>query len=67
MSCFLGFGRRMRGDGKFAELIRMQMALARKKFFEGRAFPEINYGLYEEQRNKILSEASGENNQLKLF
>jgi len=61
------FGRRMRGEGKFAELIRMQFSLARKKYLSGRQWPAMNFSLYEETRNKILAEADGSANQLKLF
>ena len=61
------FGRRMRGEGKFAELIRMQFSLARKKYLSGRQWPAMNFSLYEETRNKILAEDDGSANQLKLF
>ncbi len=61
------FGRRMRGEGKFAELIRMQFSLARKKYLSGRQWPAMNFTIYEETRNKILAVADGSANQLKLF
>jgi DNA repair photolyase len=61
------FGRRMRGEGKFAELIRLQFSLARKKYLAGRQQPGLNFGLYEDARNQILIDTSGNKNQLKLF
>jgi len=61
------FGRRMRGEGKFAELIKMQVSLARKKFLAGRQIPPLNYDLYEATRDRIIAEADGSINQLKLF
>lgn len=61
------FGRRMRGEGKFAELIRMQFALARQKFLKGRIIPSRDFSMYEEARNKILFDEQGDKNQLKLF
>ncbi|HWB64679.1 MAG TPA: PA0069 family radical SAM protein [Chitinophagales bacterium] len=60
------WGRRMRGEGKFAELIRTQFALARKKHLDGRKFPSLNYSLYKEARDKILDDINS-NGQLKLF
>ncbi|MBF6608396.1 MAG: PA0069 family radical SAM protein, partial [Flavobacterium sp.] len=44
------FGRRMRGEGEFAEMIRSQMNLARKKFFGGRVFPELNTDLHQQHK-----------------
>jgi len=61
------WGRRMRGEGKFAELIRMQFHLARQKYLSGRSIPPTNYDLYEDARNKIIIENHGDKNQLKLF
>lgn len=49
------FGRRMRGDGKFAELIRMQFHLARAKFMKDRKMPGFNFELYELNRNPQLN------------
>ncbi|WP_298157260.1 PA0069 family radical SAM protein [Flavobacterium sp.] len=49
------WGDRMRGDGEFAQIIRSQMAIARKKFFAGRSFPELNLDLYEQYRGGQLS------------
>ena len=61
------YGRRMRGEGKFGELVKMQMRLARKKFLQGKEWPVTNYDLYEPTRNQILIETSGPKEQLKLF
>ena len=61
------WGRRMKGEGKFAELIRIQFSLARQKFLKGKGLPPFNYSLYEDARNKILIETSGDKSQLKLF
>jgi len=57
------FGRRMRGEGKFAELIRNQMALARQLHLKGREFPPTNYDLFEPRKQEILNPIQ----QLKLF
>jgi len=51
------FGRRMRGEGKFAELIRNQMILARKKYLRDRDMPPYNYELFRKMGD----------GQLKLF
>ncbi|HEX8269236.1 MAG TPA: PA0069 family radical SAM protein [Flavobacterium sp.] len=51
------FGERMRGDGEFAQMIKSQMSLARKKFFAGKVFPELNTTLHEQYKD----------GQLKLF
>lgn len=51
------WGERMRGEGTFAQMIRSQVQLARKKFFEGRLFPELNHALFESYKD----------GQLKLF
>src|SRR5690606_5282877 len=40
------WGNRMRGDGEFAQMIRSQMTLGRKKFFADKEFPELNTSLY---------------------
>ncbi len=61
------FGRRMRGEGKFAELIRLQFSLARKKFLQGKVWPASNFDLYEEARNQIIIDTQGDKSQLKLF
>jgi|ERR1043165_6708474 DNA repair photolyase len=61
------WGRRMKGEGKFAEMIRSQVVLARKKFLSGRVWPATDYSLYEAARNEILISNSGPKEQLKLF
>ncbi len=48
------WGDRMRGDGTFAEQIRSQVALARRKFFAGREWPELNTSLYAQYRDGQL-------------
>ncbi|MBX7107744.1 MAG: PA0069 family radical SAM protein [Chitinophagales bacterium] len=40
------FGTRMRGEGEIAESIRQLFTVARKKYFEGRVFPELDYSLF---------------------
>lgn len=40
------YSMRMRGEGKFAEMVRSQIHLARRKFFAGKVFPEMNTTLY---------------------
>lgn len=61
------YGRRMRGEGKFAELIKAQFTLARQKYLQGRQWPARNYNLYEETRNAIILEQGNHKPQLKLF
>lgn len=61
------YGRRMRGEGKFAEMIRAQFVLARKKYLADRVWPVRNNNLYEETRNAIILEQSYKKPQLKLF
>ncbi|HEX8563162.1 MAG TPA: PA0069 family radical SAM protein [Flavobacterium sp.] len=48
------FGERMRGDGEFAQMIKSQMALARKKFFAGKVYPELNTNLHEQFKDGQL-------------
>ncbi|MCW5907120.1 MAG: PA0069 family radical SAM protein [Chitinophagales bacterium] len=48
------YGRRMKGDGNFAELIKQQYLLAKLKFMSGRKLPALDYGLFEERRTAIL-------------
>lgn len=36
------FGRRIKGEGALAEQIQQTVSLARKKYFEGRSFPDFN-------------------------
>jgi DNA repair photolyase len=61
------FGRRMRGEGKFAELVRVQMTLARKKFLAGRSIPPINFDLFEPRRRELWDLGKEPERQLKLF
>lgn len=49
------FGDRMRGQGNFAEIIRSQVQLARRRFFEGRATPAYNLDLFEQMKTPQLS------------
>lgn len=49
------FGDRMRGEGNFAELIRSQVQLARRKFFADREVPAFNLELFEQLKNPQLS------------
>ena len=42
---------RMRGEGEFAKQISAQVALARRKFFAGREFPELNMSLFSQYKN----------------
>jgi DNA repair photolyase len=57
------YGRRMRGEGKFAELIRNQMVLAKSLHLKGREFPPTNYDLFAQRKEEILNPIQ----QLKLF
>lgn len=61
------WGRRMKGEGRFSELIRQQMVLARKKYLAGRSFPPTNFELYYEAREAILKETRPDKDQLSLF
>lgn len=61
------FGRRMRGEGKFAELVKQQFVLARKKFLAGRVWPSADYSLFEEARRQILIARNDTPDQLRLF
>lgn len=49
------FNTRMRGEGNFAEIIRSQVQLARRKYFEGREVPTLNLELFEQLRHPQLS------------
>jgi len=44
------WGERMRGEGEFAQMIKSQMALARKKFFAGKTYPALNHSLFEQYK-----------------
>lgn len=48
------YGRRMKGEGKFSEIIRNQFALAKKKYFQVRRMPEIDYSLFRSSQNRQL-------------
>jgi DNA repair photolyase len=61
------FGRRMRGEGKFAELVRQQFILARRKYLTGRQWPATNFDLFEDARKKMLRAMDNTPEQLKLF
>jgi DNA repair photolyase len=41
------YGARMKGEGEFAQMMRSQIDLARKKFFTDREFPELDCSLYK--------------------
>ena len=45
------FGERMRGDGEFAKMIRNQIDLAKRKFFKGREFPQLNRSLFSQYKS----------------
>ncbi|MFT3795088.1 PA0069 family radical SAM protein [Flavobacterium sp.] len=49
------WGDRMRGEGEFAQMIRSQIQLARKKFFAGKSLPALNTSLYEQYKGGQLS------------
>ncbi len=49
------FGDRMRGEGNFAEIIRNQVQLARRKYFSEKLIPEFNLELFEQMRYPQLS------------
>ena len=61
------YGRRMKGEGRFAELIRMQFLLAKQKFMSGKEWPAIDYTLYEATRNELMRLESEDKTQLSLF
>jgi DNA repair photolyase len=61
------FGRRMKGEGKFAELVRVQMSLARKKYLAGRSIPPMNFELFEPRRQQLWDEGKEPEKQLRLF
>lgn len=49
------WGDRMRGEGEFAQMIRAQVILARRKYFMGKEFPSLNTSLYEQYKGGQLS------------
>ena len=48
------WGDRMRGEGEFAQMIRNQITLARRKFFIGKEFPKMNVSLYDQYKGGQL-------------
>lgn len=48
------FGRRMRGEGNFAEIIHQQFRVAKEKFLKGRKMPDYNLGLHEHYKSPQL-------------
>lgn len=60
------YGRRMKGEGKFAELIRNQYKLACMKYLQGREMPPTNYELFIPRRAEILAQQK-KGGQLDLF
>ena len=48
------FGKRMRGEGKRAQMIKDQYKLAVNKYFSDRSMPEFNLELYEQYKNPQL-------------
>ena len=51
------FGKRMRGEGNIADIIKQQMQLAKEKYLAGRKMPALNLELHEQFKS----------GQLKLF
>ncbi len=49
------FGVRMSGEGQFAEMIKKQMMLAKKKFLQGRKSPPYDLDLYHQFKNPQLT------------
>jgi len=48
------FGRRIKGEGRIAEMIDQQMKLARRKFFAGREMPPYDRDLFLQLKNPQL-------------
>jgi DNA repair photolyase len=48
------FGRRMKGEGNFAELLKQQFQLAKLKFLKNRSLPQLDYTLFEPAREQVL-------------
>lgn len=44
------YGKRMRGEGKFAEQIATQFKLARKLYFKNVEYPKLNYSLFNKHQ-----------------
>ncbi|HMG14100.1 MAG TPA: PA0069 family radical SAM protein, partial [Saprospiraceae bacterium] len=49
------FGKRMRGEGKIADIIKDTMIVARRKYFEGKHMPALNTELFISSTMKQLS------------
>ncbi len=49
------FGRRMKGDGNIAEVIKQQVKMAREKYFSGRSMPEYDKSLFQKNESNQLS------------
>lgn len=47
------FGVRMRGEGEVAEAIRQLFKVAKRKYFAGRVFPELDYSLFSNKPDKL--------------
>src|SRR5690606_41961265 len=48
------FGRRMRGEGKVAEMINLLFATSKRKYFSGRSFPEYDLTKFRKGGNLNL-------------
>ena len=60
------YDRRMKGEGKFAEMIKQQYVIARCKFMKGKTMPELDYTLFEDRKKHLLKQSNNEP-QLSLF
>ena len=49
------FGTRMSGEGQFADVVKQQFLLAKKRFFSDKQKPEYNLELFEHLRNPQMS------------
>ncbi len=49
------FGKRMSGEGSYAEIIRDQFHLAKHKFFQDKKLPPYNLDLHEKMKNPQMS------------
>ena len=49
------FGTRMRGEGKWAEIISRQFEIIRKKSFDKKECVEMDYALYDQYKNPQMS------------
>ena len=49
------FGKRMSGEGNYADIIKKQLKLAKAKFFADREYPPYNLELHEKMKNPQLS------------